>query len=151
MKNYKDRKNNKVGGWMYWNKKHSGLKIPPKPIMFVTRNSWGVKTCNSHMFALSHAREFSFLQVPYLEREEKITDRSNFVNEVTKFYSTLSGGSSSNNHGDSYKNVTLKVYSRWFPLVQFVSRLYRSSEKQKESRCIAFSPSTTGHFHVVVV
>ena len=78
---------------MYWNKKHSRLEIAPKPTMFVTRNSWRVETCNSHKFALSDAREFLFSQVPYLEREEKITDRSNFV-------------SSSNNDGDSYKNVT---------------------------------------------
>ena len=92
MKNYKDRKHNKVGGWMYWNKKHSGLKIAPKPTMFLTRNSWRVETCNSHMFALSDAREFSFSQVLHLEREEKITDRLNFVNEVTKFHSTLSEG-----------------------------------------------------------
>ena len=34
------------------------------------------------MFALSDARENSFPQVPYLEREEKITDQSNFVNLV---------------------------------------------------------------------
>ena len=33
------------------------------------------------MFALSDAREFSFLQVPYVEREEKITDQSNVVND----------------------------------------------------------------------
>ena len=30
------------------------------------------------MFALSDAREYPFSQVPYLEREENITDRSNF-------------------------------------------------------------------------
>ena len=35
------------------------------------------------MFALFDAREYSFSQVPYLEREEKITDQSNFVNDVT--------------------------------------------------------------------
>ena len=32
------------------------------------------------MFALSDARDYSFSKVPYLEREEKITDQSNFVN-----------------------------------------------------------------------
>ena len=37
----------------------------------VTRNSQGVEVCNSHMFALYDAREYSFLQVPYLEREER--------------------------------------------------------------------------------
>ena len=36
------------------------------------------------MFALSDAREFLFSQVPYLERDQKITDQS--------FYSTFSGG-----------------------------------------------------------
>ena len=41
------------------------------------------QTCNSHMFALFDAREYSFSQVPYLEREEEITDQSNFVNDVT--------------------------------------------------------------------
>ena len=39
--------------------------------------------CNFHMFALSDARDYSFLKVPYLEREEEITDQSNFVNNVT--------------------------------------------------------------------
>ena len=90
---------------MYWNKKHRGLEIAQKT-MFVTSYSWRFETCNSHKFALSDAREFLFSQVPYLEREEKITDWSNSVNDVTKFYSTLSGGSSRNNDGDSYKNVT---------------------------------------------
>ena len=32
------------------------------------------------MFALSDARDYSFSKVPYLEREEEITDQSNFVN-----------------------------------------------------------------------
>ena len=35
------------------------------------------------MFALSDAREFSFAQVPCLDRQEKITEQSNFVNNVT--------------------------------------------------------------------
>ena len=35
------------------------------------------------MFALSDARDYSFSKVPYLEREEEITDQSNFVNNVT--------------------------------------------------------------------
>ena len=38
------------------------------------------------MFALSDARDYSFSKVPYLEREEEITDQSNFVNNVTQFY-----------------------------------------------------------------
>ena len=42
------------------------------------------------MFALSDARDYSFSKVPYLEREEKITDQSNFVNNVTLFYFTFS-------------------------------------------------------------
>ena len=41
------------------------------------------ETCNSHMFALSDACDYSFSKVPYLEREEEITDQSNFVNNVT--------------------------------------------------------------------
>ena len=55
----------------------------------VTRNSQGVEACNSHMFALYDAREYSFLQVPYLEREEKITDQSNLLNNVKLFNSSL--------------------------------------------------------------
>ena len=55
----------------------------------VTRNSQGVEVCNSHMFALYDAREYSFLQVPYLEREEKIIDQSNLLNNVKLFYSSL--------------------------------------------------------------
>ena len=35
------------------------------------------------MFALSDASDYSFSKVPYLEREEEITDQSNFVNNVT--------------------------------------------------------------------
>ena len=41
------------------------------------------------MFALSDARDYSFSKVPYLEREEEITDQSNFVNNVTWFYFRL--------------------------------------------------------------
>ena len=39
------------------------------------------------MFALSDARDYSFSKVPYLEREEEITDQSNFVNNETYFTS----------------------------------------------------------------
>ena len=35
------------------------------------------------MFALSDARDYPFSKVIYLEREEEITDQSNFVNSVT--------------------------------------------------------------------
>ena len=49
----------------------------------IIRNSQGVETCNSHMFALYDARDYSFSKVPYLEREEEITDQSNFINNVT--------------------------------------------------------------------
>ena len=35
------------------------------------------------MFALSDAGDYSFSNVPYLEREEETTDQSNFVNNVT--------------------------------------------------------------------
>ena len=35
------------------------------------------------MFALSDTRDYSFWKVPYLEREEKMTDPSDFVNNVT--------------------------------------------------------------------
>ena len=38
------------------------------------------------MFALSDACDYSFSKVPYLEREEEITDQSNFVDNVTYFY-----------------------------------------------------------------
>ena len=34
------------------------------------------------MFALSDARDYSFSKVPYLEREEEITDQSNFVKNL---------------------------------------------------------------------
>ena len=35
------------------------------------------------MFSLSYALDYSFSKVPYLEREEEMTDQSNFVNNVT--------------------------------------------------------------------
>ena len=35
------------------------------------------------MFALFDARNYSFSKVPYLERQEEVTDESNFVNNVT--------------------------------------------------------------------
>ena len=38
------------------------------------------------MFPLSDARDYSFSKVPYLEREEEMTDQSNFVNKVMHFY-----------------------------------------------------------------
>ena len=50
--------------------------------IYVSRNSQGVEMCNSHMFALSDARDYSISKVPYLEREEEITDQSNFVNNA---------------------------------------------------------------------
>ena len=37
------------------------------------------------MFALSDARDYSFSKVPYLEREEEITDQSHSVTNVTYF------------------------------------------------------------------
>ena len=37
------------------------------------------------MFALSDARDYSFSKVPYLEREEEITDQSNFVKNLIIF------------------------------------------------------------------
>ena len=43
----------------------------------------GLKHVTLIMFALSDARDYSFSKVPYLEREEEITDQSNFVNNVT--------------------------------------------------------------------
>ena len=51
--------------------------------LITIRSSKGVETCNSHMFSLSDARDYSLSKVPYLEQEEKITDQSNFVNNVT--------------------------------------------------------------------
>ena len=39
--------------------------------------------CNPHTFALSDARDYPFSKVPYLEREEEITDQPNVVNNVT--------------------------------------------------------------------
>ena len=41
------------------------------------------RACYYHIFALSDARELSFFPVLCLEREEKISDQSNFVNVVT--------------------------------------------------------------------
>ena len=35
------------------------------------------------MFALSDARYYSFSKVPNLEREEEISDQTNFANNVT--------------------------------------------------------------------
>ena len=71
---------------------------------------------------------------------------------------------SRDNDGDGYENVT-KKWIRLFQLVQFVKcwqfflelnsiRLYQSSGKEKESRCLVFTSSTKRqirHFHVVVV
>ena len=43
----------------------------------------GLETCNSHLFALPYARDYSFSKVTYLERVEKVTNQLNFVNDVT--------------------------------------------------------------------
>ena len=59
-------------------KPQSGKQVLEWERLTAARNSQGVETCNSHMFALSDAREYSFSKVPYLERE-KITSQSNFV------------------------------------------------------------------------
>ena len=42
-----------------------------------------VEMFNSHMFAMTTALDYSFSTVPYLKQEEKITDQSNFVNDLT--------------------------------------------------------------------
>ena len=56
---------------------------PTQPHSLIpNRNSLGAETCNSHMFALSDARDYSFSKVPYLEGEEEITEQSNIVNNV---------------------------------------------------------------------
>ena len=34
-----------------------------------TRNSKGGETCNSHMWVLTDAREYSIVQIPYLESD----------------------------------------------------------------------------------
>ena len=67
-------------------------------------------------------------------------------------------GRERNNDGRSYKKRRLKsafaqlqTLSRFFHLVQFVLRLYRNSGEEKESRCIVISPSTEGHFQVIVM
>ena len=82
-------------------------------------------------------------------------------------------GSLSNNKGDGYGNGTQKMNSRYFKLrlfqlFQFIrcwqsfffllemnsKRLYQSSAKEKESRCLVFTSSTEHeirHFPVVVV
>ena len=60
----------------------------PKPQRKKIRIQKYPDTCGRG-FNFSDARRYSFSQVPYLEREEKITDQSNFVNDVTKLYSTF--------------------------------------------------------------
>ena len=80
-------------------------------------------------------------------------------------------GSLSNNDGDGYENVTLKVNSRCFKLYRayYISikssnvghvlelnskRLFRSSGKEKESRCVVITSSTKReiwYVHVVLV
>ena len=52
-------------------------------LLYEIRNSYGVEMYNSHMFALSNTRDYSFSKVPCLERKEKMADLSNFVNNVT--------------------------------------------------------------------
>ena len=53
------------------------------------------------IFTLSNPRVCSLSQVhvPYLGREEEITDQSNFIKGGTE-------GNSSSNDGETYKNVT---------------------------------------------
>ena len=43
----------------------------------------GLKRVTLICLLLSDAPDYSFSKVPYLEREEEITDQSNFVNNVT--------------------------------------------------------------------
>ena len=87
--------------------------------------------------------------------------------------SSLGSLSNDNGDGDGYENVTSKVNSRCFQLYRAYSisfnssnvgkcfqlelnfkRLYRSSGKEKERRCLVFTFSTKReirHFHVAVV
>ena len=70
-----------------WLSEYSGVETFPQKMWLLTsevqpETHKGLKLVTL-MFALSDARDYSFSQVPYLEREEKITDQSNFVNNVT--------------------------------------------------------------------
>ena len=105
------------------------------------------------MFALSDAREFSFSQVPYLERDQKITDQSNFVNDVTSLYSTFSGGNLreliKQHQWRQLQNRHLKSVFSLLQLCRpyFISfRLYRSSPKRKRKSMHTFRPSQKGTF-----
>ena len=82
-------------------------------------------------------------QVLYLEREEKLTDQSNFVNDVTNFTPRQIPAraqkirSSGNNDDDDYENVTLKcirAVSKFIALIP--SRSLRNSGNGKESRYV---------------
>ena len=82
-------------------------------------------------------------QVLYLEREEKLTDQSNFVNDVTNFTPRQIPAraqkirSSGNNDDDGYENVTLRVHSRCFKIYRAYSiSLTSKSRKRKESRYV---------------
>ena len=48
-----------------------------------TETHKGLKRITIICLLFSDARDYSFSKVPYLEREEEITDQSNFVNNVT--------------------------------------------------------------------
>ena len=66
------------------------------------------------IFTLSNPRVFSLSQVHvlYLEREEEITDQSNFIKGGT-------GWNSSSNDGENVQKRHLKVYSRCVKLLLF--------------------------------
>ena len=107
------------------------------------------------MYALSDAREFSFSQVPYVEREEKTTDQSNVVNDdVMCFYATFSGGNLRELKQQRWRQQQKrhwKVYSRCFKLDRAYSTSFSSSkdgmkvqEKKKKFAALCFRPPQKG-------
>ena len=92
-------------------------------------------------FNFSDARGYSFSQVPYLEREEKITDQSNFVNDVTKLYSTFPRPPKNWDLKQQWRRRSVRQMSATFSELNFKDCI-EVQEKKKKSRCLLFLPST---------
>ena len=74
------------------------------------------------MVGIANKVYFCFSQVPYLERGQKITDQSNFVNYVTSFSSGFSGGNLRELKQQLWRQLQKRHLKCVFGLLQTYSR-----------------------------
>ena len=109
------------------------------------------------MAGIANKVYFLFSQVSCLERGQKITDQSNFVNDVTSFYAGFSGGNLRELKQQRWRQLQKHHLKCVFGLLQADFSSFSSSrdcievQEKKKKVAVLFSPSIKGLFHVEVV